>query len=716
MGSENRKQILPPHQCNFNQDSNVQNSNKDKEHMVKIGEFVILEKDGPDNESDIVDEEYDKDNSFHNQTGAQGILYNQSGNLVNSTKRNENQKLTNIIMNVESYKSNPNKSAPRKCVCCDRTDLYPSELLKFKTVEEFLVYFKFLYDKRVNVLKTDEDNFEYNRHALNELINTLYKIIKFNLKSIKYLCKTCLVTKLNQVDGLNFIYRAMEIHVVLENYSNNMNINCHNQINYQSISNQGIKTEAELNASLNISSPLISANNPNNQRPKKNLFEIKSRLEDNTPIDHQLIENLKMGLTPNTNSTNIINSMKAVNMNTNSFNISDNHNKTVQPNSSLSHSQIFNKISNVKEENINNNMQNSLDNLLNNPSINNLTNMNLNSSNPNLNMNANYPLGLNRNLDISNILNMTRLTSPNMSGPMNNTQSILQKIAEVQGSINNLNNMNMNSINPNNQSGISNAPGSHFMNNLGQTPGGGVNINPSNILNFSNNFNQVAEAINSFNNKNMNHNSNLVNSVSQLAGVISNYLNNDEEKENVSANQNNINASVNKFPESNCEKEADPENKRDFSLDKENLGKNDDKKEDVNVTNIIMNFDKAPILNYMMNVLEDLKKQIVAIQYYSLLQKLFISYIFKNLEVLMEQISNNQMIINNPSIHDFNPNTQFNNILSKSGSGQNVSKGLENVLSMMGSNGTNSNQLNPNLAINMLNMTNLPDFLKKSGK
>ncbi len=701
---------------NFNQESNVQNINfnkdKDKEHVVKFGEFVILEKDGPDNESDIGDEEYEKDNSYQNQTGAHGIPSNQSGNFVNSTKRNEIQKLNNIILNVESYKSNPNKNVPRKCVCCDRTDLYPSELLKFKTVEEFLLYFKFLYEKRVNVLKTDEENFEYNRNALNDLFTTLIKIIKLNLKSIKYLCKTCLVTKLNQVDGLNFIYRAMEIHVVLENYPNITNTNSHNQINYQSINNQGIKTPAELNASLNnINNPLISAYNPNNQRLKKNLFETKNRLEDNTPIDHQLIENLKMGLTPNTNGANIINNIKAVNMNTNSFNVSDNNNKTGQPNSTLSHSQIFNKLSNVKEENFNNNLQNSLENLMNNPSINNLANMNLNFQNPNLNMNVNNPLGMNRNLDISNILNMTRLTSPNMSGPMNNTQSILQKIAEVQVSINNLNNMNMNSMNPNNQSGISNPPGNHFMNNLGQTSGGGGIINPNNLHNFSNNFNQVVESINSFNNKNMNHNSNLVNNVSQLAGVLSNYLNNDEEKENIS-----VNASGNKIPESNCEKEADPENKRDFSIDKENLGKNDEKKEDVNVTNIIMNFDKAPILNYMMNVLEDLKKQIVAIQYYSLLQKLFISYIFKNLEVLMEQISNNQMTMNNPSIHDFNPNNQFNNILSKSGCGQNAAKGLENVLNMMGSNGANSNQLNQNLGMNMLNMSNLPDFLKKSGK
>jgi hypothetical protein len=74
----------------------------------------------------------------------------------------------------------------------------------------------------------------------------------------------------------------------------------------------------------------------------------------------------------------------------------------------------------------------------------------------------------------------------------------------------------------------------------------------------------------------------------------------------------------------------------------------------MNVTNIIMNFEqnKNPVISYVVNVLEDLKKQIVSIQYYSLLQKLFISYIFKNLESFSEQVNNNPM--SEPSKQDPN--------------------------------------------------------------
>jgi len=46
----------------------------------------------------------------------------------------------------------------------------------------------------------------------------------------------------------------------------------------------------------------------------------------------------------------------------------------------------------------------------------------------------------------------------------------------------------------------------------------------------------------------------------------------------------------------------------------------------------------------MGNVLDDLKKQIASIQYYSQMQKLFIAYIFKNLEIFTEQVTNHHLI------------------------------------------------------------------------
>lgn len=70
-------------------------------------------------------------------------------------------------------------------------------------------------------------------------------------------------------------------------------------------------------------------------------------------------------------------------------------------------------------------------------------------------------------------------------------------------------------------------------------------------------------------------------------------------------------------------------------------------------------------------ILDDLKKQFFSINYYGLLQKLFISYIFKNIDIFIEQISNNhylgEFIINNliktfPKIEEYEEIKNFSNV------------------------------------------------------
>lgn len=99
----------------------------------------------------------------------------------------------------------------------------------------------------------------------------------------------------------------------------------------------------------------------------------------------------------------------------------------------------------------------------------------------------------------------------------------------------------------------------------------------------------------------------------------------------------------------------------------------------MNVTNIIMNFDQnkpnsGNINGYMNNVLEELRKQFFCIQYYSLIQKLFISYIFKNLEMFIEQISKNQ------SLGEFVMNNMVSSLPKSMASLEGNSNELQNVI------------------------------------
>lgn len=70
---------------------------------------------------------------------------------------------------------------------------------------------------------------------------------------------------------------------------------------------------------------------------------------------------------------------------------------------------------------------------------------------------------------------------------------------------------------------------------------------------------------------------------------------------------------------------------------------------DMCINNVVMNFDKiknASTINSQMNGLIDaLKKQFFNLQYYSLLQKLFMSYIFKTMSNYIEKANDNHIIL-----------------------------------------------------------------------
>ena len=76
--------------------------------------------------------------------------------------------------------------------------------------------------------------------------------------------------------------------------------------------------------------------------------------------------------------------------------------------------------------------------------------------------------------------------------------------------------------------------------------------------------------------------------------------------------------------------------------------------------------NKSPVINYMMKVVDELKTQMQNIQYYSLLQKLFISYIFKHLEGQIDSVNKNSNqnnfsnIYKNAHQNKFNPQSGIN--------------------------------------------------------
>jgi hypothetical protein len=94
----------------------------------------------------------------------------------------------------------------------------------------------------------------------------------------------------------------------------------------------------------------------------------------------------------------------------------------------------------------------------------------------------------------------------------------------------------------------------------------------------------------------------------------------------------------------------------------------------LNINNSENESRQTNLNNYMNNVLEELRKQFFCIQYYSLIQKFFISYIFRHLDTFIEQITRNQ------SLGEFVMNSMVSHIPKILGCFENNSSEVQSII------------------------------------
>jgi hypothetical protein len=201
--------------------------------MVRIDDFVIIENEGAD-----------EDDDEKKVSGGSPI--------PNALKKNEVTKINNIVYNVEqlNFKTNYNKNTIRKCVVCEKDNLNVTELLKFKTIEDFIVYFRHVFDNQDRVYKTNEFIFESNRDILSKISKNVNKFFKNSLKTVKYLCKNCLFGKLNEENGISMLCKLFEFNAIMtQQVEHELNIEP-NLSNTKSVPKSPIKTEAHENINL----------------------------------------------------------------------------------------------------------------------------------------------------------------------------------------------------------------------------------------------------------------------------------------------------------------------------------------------------------------------------------------------------------------------------------------------------------------------------------
>ena len=207
----------------------------------------------------------------------------------------------------------------------------------------------------------------------------------------------------------------------------------------------------------------------------------------------------------------------------------------------------------------------------------------------------------------NNTINSKPISFPQNENNINNVNNINSNNQNSNNINNNINNINENTTPKDFQQVFTEENQKNFIpginNNLeNQIPPFYMNIPRNSTMNNNNNntkeltatFAKIAESLQNFNVHNLQNNLNVLSNINQLTGIISAMLNDSNKK---------------------------GEEKKDDNSNSSNS-----------------------MISYMMTIIEDLKKQINVIQYYTQLQKYFIGYIMKYLELFMEQISNQNFL------------------------------------------------------------------------
>jgi len=593
-------------------------------NIVKIDDYLIIENSEVEEFTEEIEEPAKDMKSIVDQDMSKEIVTQEINDIkeTNILIKNqkspakhsspEEEKIKACVEAVESSRTFNKVFKPVRCIICtyDFQGDSYKGFYKFKSLEEFITYLKYFFG-----LQGVKENPEY--------FESLYEYNEYLLNYFK-----------KYYSNSDYVFKSMKI-ICKECFNSSLKIK---------------------NGFYNLFSALHIGNNITNTTIKLAENKIKAVFTNNYDKAHQEIKQVEnLSAERHNNSGNNNNNSDSKGLPKSSTNLKNDMigaNSTIKANqknnnnfinSTNMHSTNFNSDTNTQNPNTNKSKG-----LTTGP---NLLNLNKTSQNTNSNFNQGYNLfNSHQNPGNSNTAN-----NPNNVNSGNNTSSI-NKIYEMFSNIrqnpgtnnsilytNNIlknylnqnlnNNLGCNGVNMNNLSGIFNT-NSEFLHNKIQNRS---IFDIHNMQNMENTFENVGPSsmrnvANKGHNNNTNNNQNVENTTNSN-------IDNNQEKEHL------MNLISNLNPEA------------------------------MNVTNIIMNIDNNKGSNgFSGNVLDELKKQFFCIQYYSLLQKLFISYIFKNLELFIEQIYKNQ------SLGEYVVNNLVNSIPKSTG---NLNETNSNELNML---------------------------------
>ena len=265
---------------------------------------------------------------------------------------NFKNKLIKTAKRIEKYNPNYRNSS---CFICNVKLEHPKETLRFKTARELLIYCQFLGECLPTLVTYNKDNFIKNKEdTFRYLKNYTLMTKKWKFYNPKFICKCCILKKINSPNCLNYFINTFVDNCKRKNLKNNFHFVINKEID-DDIDNKIDKNSIDLTIDENSNKDIII----NIDKESKEIIETKESFSNKSNISNsQINESNNIHLNENSNNENINNNITKNSINNHNLNLNNHFKQDYLENNQLEIINELLKIFKITVENLSKNFFN----------------------------------------------------------------------------------------------------------------------------------------------------------------------------------------------------------------------------------------------------------------------------------------------------------------------------------------------------------------------
>ncbi len=265
---------------------------------------------------------------------------------------NFKNKLIKTAKRIEKYNPNYRNSS---CFICNVKLEHPKETLRFKTARELLIYCQFLGECLPTLVTYNKDNFIKNKEdTFRYLKNYTLMTKKWKFYNPKFICKCCILKKINSPNCLNYFINTFVDNCKRKNLKNNFHFVINKEID-DDIDNKIDKNSIDLTIDENSNKDIII----NIDKESKEIIETKESFSNKSNISNsQINESNNIHSNENSNNENINNNITKNSINNHNLNLNNHFKQDYLENNQLEIINELLKIFKITVENLSKNFFN----------------------------------------------------------------------------------------------------------------------------------------------------------------------------------------------------------------------------------------------------------------------------------------------------------------------------------------------------------------------